>query len=293
LRRLDPEVRAKLVIASKVVPNRCDKLLSSLEETLTRLQLDAIDLYQVHWPIDKNSMAHFANGHASFGHGQDVDVSQVPPATKAFQTLANLQRGGFIKHIGVCNFGVEQLKEAMASGCTIASNQIAYNLVWRAAELQGIIDFCKQQGIALIAYSPLMQGILTGRYKSAEEVPMYRARSRHFNTDRHAPARHGENGCEELLFSTLAKIEAIATSTGIGMTDLAMAYPLHKGFTTVIGGFTKQEHIDGNARGVAIKLSDDIVRSLDEATLDLRDALGPNTDLWQGVVDGEQTGRVR
>lgn len=293
LRALDPALRQRLVVASKVVPNQCGNILSALEGTLKRLQLEAIDLFQVHWPIDENSMAHFALGHASFGHGQAVEASAVPPATAAFRTLAKLQRGGFVKHVGVCNFGVEQLKEAMATGCKIASNQIAYNLLWRAAELQGIIEFCRSQGIALIAYSPLMQGLLTGRWRSADEVPMYRARSRHFNTDRHAATRHGEAGCEELLFATLAKIEGIAKTSGISMTRLALAYPLHKGFATVIGGFTKAHHVESNLEAVATKLSEKLVAELDEATLELRDALGPNADLWQGVVDGKQTGRVR
>jgi len=293
LKTLDPELRKKLTIGSKIVPNQCSSALSALEGTLSRLQVDSIDLYQVHWPIDENSMAHFANGHASFGHGAKVDAASVPPTTACFQTLAKLQRGGFIKHVGVCNFGVEQLKEAMSSGCKIASNQVCYNLIWRCAELQGIIDFCKAEGIALIAYSPLMQGLLTGRWKNAEEVPMYRARSRHFNTDRHDASRHGEKGCEEVLFKTLAKIEAISASSGITMANLALAYPLHKGFDTVIGGFTKPSQLDANIEGVTTKLDAALLKSLDDATCELKDALGPNSDPWQGMVDGKQTGRVR
>lgn len=293
LKALDPDLRKKLTVGSKIVPNQCGSILSALEGTLQRLQLDSIDLYQVHWPIDENSMAHFALGHASFGHGAKVDASAVPPTTAAFRNLAKLQRGGFIKHVGVCNFGVEQLKEALATGCKIASNQICYNLIWRCAELQGIVEFCRNEGIALIAYSPLMQGLLTTRWKRAEDVPMYRARSRHFNTDRHEPTRHGEPGCEELLFKTLAKLEEIATSSGITLSNLALAYPRHKGFTTVIGGFTKSAQLDANVEGVATQLDEKLVKALDDATVELRDALGPNTDPWQGMVDGKQTGRVR
>merc|ERR1712048_871529 len=111
--------------------------------------------------------------------------------------------------------------------------------------------FCRDAGIELIAYSPLMQGLLTCRWKKADEVPMYRARSRHFNTDRHAASRHGERGCEELLFKTLAKLEAISVSSGVALTDLAMAYPLHKGFATVIGGFTKASQLENNVKSVS------------------------------------------
>merc|ERR1740130_2264962 len=130
-----------------------------------------------------------------------------------------------------------------------------------------------------------MQGLLTGRGKSAAEVPMFRARSRHFNTNRHAPTRHGEEGCEELLFSTLEKIEAVAKSSGISMVKLAMAYPLHKGFKTVIGGFTKPHHVESNLEGVQTKLTPEVLQALDDATVELRDKLGPNADLWQGVAN--------
>lgn len=293
LKTLDPELRKKLVIGSKIVPNQCNDVSTALKGTLERLQLESIDLYQVHWPIDENSMAHFANGHASFGHGAKVDAAAVPPTIEAFRSLAKLQKEGLIKHVGVCNFGVEQLKEAMSSGCKIASNQICYNLIWRCAELQGIVDFCRAEGIILIAYSPLMQGLLTGRWKSADEVPMYRARSRHFDTNRHSASRHGEPGTEALLFKTLTALEEVSKKWNISMANMATAYPLHKGFTTVIGGFTKVSQLDSNLEGVNKPMEEALMKELDEATLELRDALGPNNDPWQGVVDGKQTGRVR
>jgi len=293
LKALAPELRQKLTVATKIVPNQCGDVQAALQASLKRLQLESIDLYQVHWPIDENSMAHFANGHASFGASTEVDASTVPPTTAAFQSLAKLQKEGLVKHVGVCNFGVEQLKEAMATGCKIASNQLCYNLIWRCAELQGIIDFCQAEGIVLIAYSPLMQGILTGKWKSADEVPQFRARSRHFDTNRHACSRHGEPGCEALLFQTLVKLTDIANKWGISMTDMAVAYPLHKGFTTVIGGFTKATQLESNLKGVGTPMDEALVKALDEATAELRDALGPNNDPWQGLVDGKQTGRTR
>lgn len=187
-------------------------------------------------PIDKNSMAHFA-GDAKTAHGGrdyavvDHDATpEAPPTEKAFKELMVLQKEGKIKHIGVSNFGVNQLKEALATGvridtifiylllgklrstplgcavfpspCSshaafecmlmlailswlpfpftsqvkIAINQLCYNLIFRSIEFE-ILPFCVANGIGVIAYSPLMQGILTGNYATADDVPVYRVRS--------------------------------------------------------------------------------------------------------------------
>jgi diketogulonate reductase-like aldo/keto reductase len=116
---------------------------------------------QVHWPIDANLMAHFAGSHTvctssdqpphlpspplltwyeiirgRVGEHGGVTKSEVPPVTKAFADLMALQREDKIKHIGVSNFGVQQLKEALATGVTIACNQLCYNLIFRAAEFE-------------------------------------------------------------------------------------------------------------------------------------------------------------
>jgi len=291
LKALDPELRSKVVLGTKIVPNLCGNPEAALKESLERLQVDAVDLYQVHWPIDKNAMAHFANGHASFGASTEVDQSSVPSMEGCFRALAALQAAGKVKRVGVCNFGVEQLKEAQAYGCVISSNQICYNLIFRAAEF-GIIDYCKEHGIRLIGYSPLMQGILHGRYEKPEEVPMYRARTRHFAASRHSCSRHGEDGHEELTFKTLAELKKVADKAGFALQDLALAYPLAKGFDTVIAGFTKSAYIESNLAAASLQLSDELVKELDATTEELKTAMGPNADLWQGVVDGKQTGRV-
>ena len=236
----------------------------------------------VHWPIDKNSMGHFASHNTTDSGGrdyavtEDVDEEAVPPTTRAFQDLQRMQSAGKIRLIGVSNFGVEQLKEALATGAKIAVNQICYNLLFRAAEFE-VIPFCEAHGIRIICYSPLqqvgardkhthahadtqmhtslrlfcprrraagaenstfeisacafphthactvyMQALLTGRWTSADDVPTYRARSRHFNGER-PKSRHGEAGHEELLFATLAKLSTLCESWQVQMSDVAIA----------------------------------------------------------------------
>ena len=86
----------------------------------------------------------------------------------------------------------------MATGVKIAVNQVVYNLVCRAIEFD-VIPFCQDNGIGITCYSPLMQGLLTGKYTTAESFPANRGRTRHFSNDR-SKSRHGEAGHEALLF---------------------------------------------------------------------------------------------
>lgn len=144
----------------------------------------AIDLYMVHWPISASSMSHFAGAHTASG-GRDysttgaVDESRIPSTRRAFEELKALQEEGKvgrpgrrppagvhrvapsppplkIRHIGVSNFGVAQLKEALATGARIAANELVYNLITRAIETD-ILPFCRENGIQVIAYSALLQ----------------------------------------------------------------------------------------------------------------------------------------
>jgi aryl-alcohol dehydrogenase-like predicted oxidoreductase len=131
-----------------------------------------------------------------------------------------------------------------------------------------------------------MQGILTGAYATADEVPVYRARSRHFDGKR-PKSRHGEAGHEVVLFEAIGKVRAIASAAKISMAHLALAWPLHQqGVCTVIAGVTKDHHIASNATAAALKLSPEVVAKLNAATDELKMAMGGNADLWQGGTDG-------
>lgn len=204
-----------------------------------------------------------------------------------------LQREGKIAHIGVSNFGVVQLQEALATGATIAVNQVCYNMIFRASEFD-VLPFCREHNIQVLCYSVLMQGILTGRYKALADIPLYRTRTRHFDSRTNAKSRHGEEGHESLLETTLATLQQIADNTRIAMSDMALAWPLHQpGVSCCIVGGTKASHIEGNARAASVVLSDDVLAKIDEATAALKTAMGRNIDLWQGVVDGKETSRCR
>lgn len=291
---LDAETRARVVVGSKIKPNSCFDVESAVEGSLTRLGLPAIDLYMVHWPLHPNSMGHFAGKKKNAEGGRDyadVDAEaadNVPDVTKTFEALQRLQAAGKIRHIGTSNFGVKDLEAALATGAKIAMNQVCYNLIFRAAELE-VIPFCRQHGIGVLAYSPLMQALLTGRWKNGDELPPARARTRHFSGTRPV-SRHGEAGHEKLLFDTIANIRAIAeeetASAGgspVTMADLAFAWlAAQEGVTGIIAGATKYDQLERSIKGALRKASDETIAKLTAATDALKEAMGPNIDLWQG-----------
>ena len=166
-------------------------------------------------------------------------------------------------------------------------NQLCHNLLFRGIEYE-ILPFCVQNDIQVIVYSPLMQGLTLCKWMETSAVPIYRARTRHFNSNnKGSKSRHGEPGHEELLFKTLTRLKAISERTGISLLDLSLAYPLHKkGISCVIAGATKLTHVTGNAKAGEVRLSDILKAELYEATNELKEAMGPNCDLWQGTIAG-------
>ena len=134
------------VIASKFLPYpwrlRRESLLRALRESLRRL--GQVDLYQVHWPLPPISIESW------------------------MEAMADAVEAGLIRSVGVSNYGEEQMRRAHAAlarrGIPLASNQVEYSLLNRAPERNGVLDACRELGVSLIAYSPLAQGLLTGKY---------------------------------------------------------------------------------------------------------------------------------
>lgn len=130
--------RDKVFVASKFNPrtNVFDSLVNSVEGSLKRMKTDYIDLYQIHWP------------------------NPLIPISETMKALSILVGQGKIRHIGVSNFSLEEFREAQSSlpKETIVSNQVEYNLLDRSVE-NDFLPFCENNGVTLIAYSPLNQGM--------------------------------------------------------------------------------------------------------------------------------------
>ena len=139
------------LIASKYMPYpqrlRERALHAALDRSLARLGVPTLDLYQVHWPLGLISHRRLAGA------------------------LARAVRDGRVRQVGVSNFSARQLRRMHAYladwGVPLVSNQVEYSLVRRAPEVNGVLETCRELGITLIAYSPLGQGLLTGKYEPA------------------------------------------------------------------------------------------------------------------------------
>ena len=171
------EYRDKVIIGTKISPSNCTPALirEHLNASLKRLQTDYVDIYMLHWPIEPHSIEHFT---------QQKDVINNPPSVEqAFETLQALQSEGKIRYIGVSNHGVAQMREILDTKAVLAVNEMPYNLFCRAIETD-IIPFNQQNGIGIIGYMALLQGILAGIYSKPEDVPPPQAHSRHFKQER-------------------------------------------------------------------------------------------------------------
>jgi aryl-alcohol dehydrogenase-like predicted oxidoreductase len=258
--------RDRVIVATKISPGNTEPatLRAHCEVSLKRLQTDYIDLYQVHWPIRDHSIP------------------------DAFATLLDLKAEGKIRAIGVSNHGVRDLGEVLPTGAPIVTNQLHYNLVSRAIEAE-IVPLCQTHGIDVMAYMPMLQGLLVGIYNGPDEVPPFRARTRHFRPSRAEASRHGQPGAEEELFATLKRIGAIAGDLGVPMVGVALAWVAAKPYvSTVLVGGRKVEQFSANIQAAleaGSKMSADVVGALDEATEALRVKLGNNPDYWQSGAD--------
>ncbi|MEM0123883.1 MAG: aldo/keto reductase, partial [Conexivisphaerales archaeon] len=149
--------RDKIIIATKVhgAHLRHDELIKSVELSMKRLGVKYIDLYQIHWP----------------------DPWEQISLKETMKAMEELYKDGKIKAIGVSNFAVRDLEESLnyLSRTSIVSNQVRYNMLQREIE-EEVMPYCKKNGITIIAWSPLAQGVLTGKYNE-NNLPRDKIRS--------------------------------------------------------------------------------------------------------------------
>ena len=249
--------RDEAVIATKIGNAHLDPSMVAdrCNGSLQRLQTDYIDLYQIHWP------------------NHDV------PVEDTMAELLKLQDSGKVRALGVCNFAVRDLTDILESGA-IVTNQLPYNLIWRALEF-AIKPACEANDVGIICYSPLQQGLLTGRYASADDVPPGLSRTRHFNRDR-VQAIHGEDGCEDETFETIASVLSIAEQAGEHPAKISLAWLLaQNGVTSLLVGARNADEVALNTPTFDYDLPSDVENALSAATDGLKQTLGGNADFWQ------------
>jgi len=193
------------------------------ERSLQTLNTDRIDLLQVHWPDEK------------------------VPISDTMGELAKLQKEGKIKYIGVSNYSVAQMKECRKY-IELVSLQPPFSMLNRGVE-QEILPFCLEQKISALAYSPIQQGLLTGKYTRDAVFPENDMRL-------HNPMFKGV--IFEKIIAAVEEFKKMAKGYGRTMTQFAINWVLcNPALTVAIVGAKKPAQVEENAGGAGWKISDE------------------------------------
>jgi aryl-alcohol dehydrogenase (NADP+) len=227
--------RENVIIATKVYfptgdgPNDSGlsrrHIMNQIKWSLKRLQTDHVDLYQIHrW--DNNT-----------------------PIQETMRALDEVVHQGSTHYIGASSMFAWQFLKALQTSDRLGlerfvSMQNHYNLLYREEERE-MIPLCKEEGIALIPWSPLARGFLTGRYKRGEKP-----KSARYEGDEHLAGRYFRP--ED--FDVSETVEALAMQKGVTPAQVALSWLLHKGVTSPIIGATKVEHIEEAVASIDVKL---------------------------------------
>jgi aryl-alcohol dehydrogenase-like predicted oxidoreductase len=208
-----------------------------LDASLERLKTDYVDLYQCHRP--------------------DPDT----PIEETMEGLTDVREAGKVREIGFSEWTIEQIQAALDVPNTrqFASSQPQYNMIWRAPEAE-LIPFCEEHGISLIVWSPLAQGVLTGKYKPGNPPPPG------------TRAAHDEMSVSisrymvDPVLEAVQRVSAIAAEAGLELVELALAWVLRKeNVASAIIGASRPDQVYANAAASGIELSEDVLDAVDEA----------------------------
>jgi aryl-alcohol dehydrogenase-like predicted oxidoreductase len=207
-----------------------------LEQSLRRLQTDYIDLYQTHW--------------------QDATT----PIAETMGVLLELKQEGKIRAIGVSNATVAEMDEYRKAG-PIDADQERYSMLARKME-DGQLAYCDRENIAVLAYSPLAQGLLTGKVTADRELPEGDLRAGD-------PWFKVENRARILAF--LEEIRPIAEERGATLAQLALAWTLGRpGLTHALAGARNPAQVEENEGAAAVDLSAEEIAQIDESLVGLK-----------------------
>jgi myo-inositol catabolism protein IolS len=266
--------RDAALIGTKLQPDHAyrDAVRRHCEASLQRLGTDRIDVYMLHWPLNANALRHFTTDEAV--------LRQPPTISEALHAMDELRREGKIRYLGVSNFGVAQMREALAVGVPLALNELPYNLLMRGIE-PAVLPACREHGLGVLGYMSLAQGLLSGKFLSFDELPPMRTRTRHFRGDR-TGSRHGGPGFETETLAALAALRGIADATRCPMGDLALAWAIAQpAITCTLVGARDRTQLEANVHAAKLAMSPSLRAELDRATELLLEKLGPGIDYYQ------------
>jgi len=196
-------------------------IIKECEDSLRRLGTDYIDLYQIHWP--------------------DV-TTPIPDTMEAVQRLVEQ---GKVRAVGVSNYSVDQMREAEQT-VPLASNQVPYSMLRRGIE-QDVVPYCREHHKAILAYSPMQLGLLTGKFQPGQHFDDsdLRATNKLFTPDNITRVN-----------AFLARLQPMAEGKNASLSQLVIRWTLAQpGITVALVGARNAEQAVQNARAIEVKLS--------------------------------------
>jgi aryl-alcohol dehydrogenase-like predicted oxidoreductase len=220
-------------------------IMESCENSLRRLQTDYVDLYQA--------------------HRYDYET----PLEETLRAFDDLVRQGKVLYVGVSEWTAAQIRDAVRIANDmgfdrIISNQPQYNMLWRVIETE-VVPASEELGIGQIVWSPIAQGVLTGKYKKGAAVP---EKSR--ATDKSGGADFVNGWLRDEVLESVEKLQPIAHDMNLTMSQLAIAWVLsNPNVSAAIVGASRPEQITENAKAAGLTLPEDVLSAIDYALGDL------------------------
>jgi aryl-alcohol dehydrogenase-like predicted oxidoreductase len=252
---LKGERRASLEILTKVYwptgpkgPNDSGlsrkHIMESINASLTRLQTDYVDVYQA--------------------HRYDTET----PLEETMRAFADVVRAGKAHYIGVSEWTAEQVRagHALATelGIQLVSNQPQYSMLWRVIEAE-VVPTSAELGVSQVVFSPIAQGVLTGKYKPGAELP-----SGSRATDEKGGATTIKRFLNDETLTHVQQLEPIAADLGLSMAQLAVAWVLQNdNVAAAIIGASRPEQVAENVKASGVKLEPEVMKRIDEALGDV------------------------
>jgi aryl-alcohol dehydrogenase-like predicted oxidoreductase len=225
--------------------SRRQSIFHECEQSLKRLGVDVIDLYQIHWP-DKTT-----------------------PVAEAVGAMEDLRRQGKVRAIGVSNYNVDLLREANAAA-KVHSLQPPFSLIQRQIERDGTLAFCRENNIAAIVYSPMERGLLTGKVTPDRQFAPgdHRATHKFFTVEN-----------RKRVLAALEGVRPIADRYGASFAQLVINWTVHEpGITAALVGARNAEQATHNAGALRFTLSPEERAEIRHAFDDVSRALGGEPD---------------
>lgn len=217
-------------------------LMESIDGSLRRLQTDYVDLYQA--------------------HRYDTET----PLEETMQAFADIVRAGKALYVGVSEWTADQLREghrlSKELGFQLISSQPQYSMLWRVIEPE-VVPACEELGISQIVWSPMAQGVLSGKYLPGQTPTQGRAAD-----EKTGP--HMKNFMTDEVLTAIQELKPLAEEAGLTMPQLAIAWVLQNpNVAAAIVGASRPEQVQDNVKAAGVKLDADLMRTIDEVLGDV------------------------